>query len=181
MAKAPWGKTIVRGIVRYSTASHGGYHVSPKLNALIHPALRFENGRYEEDCEWARVEVSFPQYFPDTQEEALQCLKAWNPDAYEAWSGVILQPGESHTKDRRLFLEAHKNDYLVLSAYGSWHEEVPEGFVGVYAGKGGRTPEGSFPDDTAYFLVLKEFYKPDMVLDAMEYGIKIWSCKASME
>lgn len=64
----------------------------------------------------------------------------------------------------KLFQAEHANDYLVLSAFGDWHKDVPKDYVGVFAGKGGRTPEGHFPADTKWFLVPKADYKPKMVL-----------------
>lgn len=67
----PWGKSqskqkVVRGINFYSTAGHGGYKVSKKLNASIPDCLRNEDGWYEEDCEYLKVIISFPQYFSQT-------------------------------------------------------------------------------------------------------------------
>ncbi len=68
----PWGsaqtsKKIVSGMMLYTTASHGGYHLSPKLNCKVHEAWRNDDGWYEEDCAWSVVALTFPQYF--TQEE----------------------------------------------------------------------------------------------------------------
>lgn len=63
--------------------------------------------------------------------------------------------------DEDKFKIEHKNDYISLAAWGDWHEKVEKGFVGVFAGRGGRTPEGSYPEDTAYFLVPSEEYETD--------------------
>jgi hypothetical protein len=67
-------------------------------------------------------------------------------------------------RQQKLFREQHRGDYLVISAIGDWHEKVPAGSVGVFAGKGGRTEWGGFPDDVKWFLVPEAEYKPGMVL-----------------
>lgn len=67
-------------------------------------------------------------------------------------------------RQAELFRTEHANDYLVLSAFGDWHEKVPKGYVGVFAGKGGRTANGHFPEDTKWFLVPHAEYTPSMVL-----------------
>jgi len=63
-----WGKSqtakkITDGIIFYTTASHGGFHVSKKLNQQIHWGWRREDGWYEEDCEWSIVVLTFPTLF----------------------------------------------------------------------------------------------------------------------
>jgi hypothetical protein len=52
----------------------------------------------------------------------------------------------------------------VLSCFGDWHAKVEKGFVGVFAGLGGRTDAGHFPADTRWFLVPKDSYQPNMVI-----------------
>lgn len=163
--QTPWGpsqtsRQVAPGIIDYTTAGHGGIHVSPSLNAEIPECLRQSDGWYEEDCEWAIVAYVFPQYFPPEHVKmALDTLKNWRPDAYERLEGVTLQPGESYQKDKRLFREAHKGDYLVLSAWGDWDSDTPKGYVRVFAGRGGRLENGHYPPDTAYFLVPAEEYR----------------------
>src|ERR1035438_5453954 len=61
----PWGpsqqsKSYGPGIVSYSCAGHGGFHVSPTLNAAMPDYLRYPEGWYEEDCAWALVALAFP-------------------------------------------------------------------------------------------------------------------------
>jgi hypothetical protein len=118
----PWGPSqqsekITRGIVSYSTAGHGGIHVSPKLNQQIPAHLRIEDGWYEEDCDWARVCLAFPHLFSQCRVDAATAsLRAWYPDAYEAHFGVILEPGESYAKDQREFAVRHEQDLIVVSA-----------------------------------------------------------------
>src|SRR5207248_2595464 len=65
----PWGlsQTTTRhapGITFYSTASHGGFHLSAGRLAQVHPAMRelsgYPAGWFEEDCDWAVVGLHFP-------------------------------------------------------------------------------------------------------------------------
>jgi len=162
----PWGssqysKQYGKGIVYYGTAGHGGFHVSATLLVHMPDYLKTADGYadgtkgwFEEDCAWSLVVTAFPGRFDDKmREEAKETLRHTYPEVYERHYGVTLQPGESHKRDEQLFLQAHANDYLVLAAWGDWHEKVPEGFVGVFAGRGGRTASGGYPADTKYFLV----------------------------
>lgn len=160
----PWGpsqhsKKYGRGIIFYGTAGHGGFHVSRTLNVKIPQYLRNEDGWYEEDCEYAKVVIAFPDRFPDdTVKHATESLRGWNPDAYEAHFGVVLGPGESYIKDQRRFQEDHKNDLVVVSAYGDHQPGVPSGFVGVVAYVGGRDANYQFKGEPRYFLVPDEEY-----------------------
>ena len=71
----PWGKvqfsqTFADGIIAYSTASHGGLWISAKRRKAMPEAIRsketFAGGNwYEEDCDFALVVLSFPEYFSD--------------------------------------------------------------------------------------------------------------------
>jgi hypothetical protein len=73
MATTPWGKSdhaqkVARGIMWYSTPSHGGYHLSKgRLKSMPDPYRSFQpwagEGWYEEDCDWALVILSFPEEF----------------------------------------------------------------------------------------------------------------------
>jgi hypothetical protein len=84
----PWGtsdysKKIARGIIFYGTTSHGGFHVSKKLNLTIDPIWRRADGWYEEDCEFCKVYLTFPQYFPpDSVRQAHYAAKSWYGAAY---------------------------------------------------------------------------------------------------
>lgn len=165
----PWGVSqystkIAHGIVSYGTAGHGGIHVCDTLNNQIPEYMRNVGGWYEEDCEWAIVAINFPQYFQKDYQIALNTFKNWNPDSYERYFDIELKPGESHVKDERMFLKAHENDYLPLAAWGDWHKQVPQGMVGVYAGKGGKRT------DTAYFLVpANEYHQKPFVIDESKH------------
>jgi len=91
----PWGisqhsKQLARGIMRYDTATHGGYHLTQSRVNQLPPSLRAiipfaGNGWYEEDCDWCIVALAFPALFsqyPDIQEIALATLKHYHPKAY---------------------------------------------------------------------------------------------------
>ena len=121
----PWGvadyaREYAEGIVFYGTPSHGGFKLSAERLAQMHSALREKDGWFEEDCAWAKVAFAFPECFADEQREAaIRTLKDWCPDEYEAVIGKTLAPGDSHTKDQRLFHECHAQDWMVISAIRS--------------------------------------------------------------
>lgn len=151
----PWGKAqttdvLAEGIVFYSTASHGGFKLDRTRNALVHPAWRDRGGWYEEDCEAAKVIVTFPSLFSEkTVEAAHRTLKNWFPDAYERIYRVTLAPSESFKKDEQRFYEEHAADWIVISGVAS--KERP-GFVECLATKGGTRGKGGerrflVPDD----------------------------------
>jgi|SRR5271165_777491 len=141
----PWGKSqhttnYGRGVNFYSTAGHGGFKVSKALNASMPAAIRNADGWYEEDCEYAKVMIAFPERFTETQfADAKDSLRMWNPDAYERVFGVVLAPGESFIKDRRLFLQEHAADFIVISARTTADDAS---MVDVWAMLGGRPSDG---------------------------------------
>ena len=140
-ANTPWGAAqgatvYAEGIVEYSTASHGGFHLSPERNAAVHPTLRSEGGWYEEDCGWAAVAITFPDLFTAFERRCAETtLKDWFPDAWEAIFETVLGPGDSYEKDRRAFAAAHAADWVVISAIRSSHHAP---MVEVVATLGGR-------------------------------------------
>lgn len=119
---------------------------------------RNENGFYEEDCEWSIVHIAFPEFFPDTQTSAKDTLKNYMPEIYEKWFQETVMPRESRVRDGHIHQMQNKDKYQCLSATGDWHEDVPRGFVRVFAGRGGRTETGHYSSDTANFLVAKTEY-----------------------
>ena len=139
-AATPWGPAqassrYAEGIVFHSTAGHGGFHLDPARNARVHPAYRNRDGWYEEDSEWAKVAVTFPEHFlEDEHDEADATLRHAMPDAYERVNGVVLQSGESRAKDARQFLIDHATDWIVTSAIISGQRP---GFVECVAVRGG--------------------------------------------
>ena len=67
---SPWGEvqhkeSIAPGILFVETASHGGILLGSDLHAKMRPEWRTPDQWYEEDCEYCRVVLTFPQYFPE--------------------------------------------------------------------------------------------------------------------
>lgn len=163
--ESQWEKDLAPGILDVGTAGHGGIHLNPERNAQIPVYMRNPSGWYEEDVEWAIPAIVFPNAFrrysgikewtPRTKpiRIAIDTLRNWFPEHYERWFQEMIPIGQSHKKDEKEFLRKHKNDYIGLSAWGAWHQDVPEGFVAIFAGRGGRLTTGGYPKDTAYFLV----------------------------
>ena len=118
----PWGaaqdkQIYAPGIISYSTSSHGGFHLSKTRQKEMPAALVNPDGWYEEDCEWCKVVIGFSQYFETKKlSQAYDTLKNWDYKTYEKFTGLALNPGESHSKDQVLFEETHKNDWVVISA-----------------------------------------------------------------
>jgi len=97
-------------------------------------ALKRDGGWYEEDCDYSRVIIAFPEYFTQKDiDSAYKTLATWFPDAYEAYTGITLKPGESYIKDKIAFDAAHKNDFVVISAIGRDNDMVE-----AYATIGGQ-------------------------------------------
>jgi hypothetical protein len=124
--------------------------------------MRNEGGWYGEDCEWSIAAVVHPIGFqrtvkiegrPDRTESeiAISTFRNWYPDQYERWTGVPLQPGESRSRDERVWQETVVNDFVVSAAWGDWAHWVPKGKVGVVALRRSDTVE-------KWFLVDAELY-----------------------
>lgn len=154
----PWGMsqgaTIhAQGVIFHSTASHGGFKLDRARNAAIHPALRIKGGWYEEDGDWARVAVGYPDLFTDREKAmADRTLRDWAPDAWEVVHGRALTAEQSFTRDRERFECEHARDWVVIAAVRSDHHP---GFVETVATIGGRRDAGSVQRS---FLVSSEDY-----------------------
>lgn len=152
--QTPWGtadhvEELFDGAERVSTPSHGGIRLTAPVNAAMPEALRNDDGWYEEDCEAALVIVGFPEHFPARLlESATRSVKNWFPDRYEAHTGVQVTAEESTVVADRIFAEKHAEDLVAVTAFGSWHDAVPDGFVGVAATIGGDRSA-----DAEHFLV----------------------------
>jgi hypothetical protein len=92
----PWGvaqtaKHFGRGIVQYSTAGHGGFHVSAGLLKQMPEYLQTADlyasgadGWFEEDCAWAIVAVCFPERFPQQARlDAVRTMQSTYPEQWE--------------------------------------------------------------------------------------------------
>ncbi|MHA7777877.1 DUF7007 domain-containing protein [Roseibium sp. M-1] len=139
-ANTPWGPSqgatvFAEGVVCHSTAGHGGFHLAADRNAKVDRRLRRPGGWYEEDAEWAIVALTFPHLFTSFERRSAErTVKDSWPDAWETIFGTVLEPGQSHEKDRRAFHAGHADDWIVISAIRS---EQHDGFVEVVATLGG--------------------------------------------
>lgn len=139
-ASTPWGSSQLAtiygpGVTCHSTAGHGGFHLSADRNRLVDPALRKDSPWYEEDSEWAIVALTFPDLFTAYERKcADETIRHSWPEAWERIHGRILATGESRSRDRRAFEDAHAEDWVVISAiYSGQHARMTE----VVATKGG--------------------------------------------
>lgn len=164
IAHTPWGvansiRLLADGIYSVSTPSHGGIKLSAERNSAIPSFMRLQSGWYEEDVEWARVAMIFPNVFePADVVMAETVFKNWEPDSFERLFGRQLQPGESHKRDESLFQVAHANDLVATTAWGDWANWVPKGMVGVEAYVGGYDKHYRTHGSARYFLVSEEEY-----------------------
>ena len=99
-AHTPWGcaqqtQLYSEGIVSHSTAEHGGFHLAPHRNAMVNPAWRNDDGWYEEDCQWSKVAMTFPELFTSFERKcANDTLRHGEPDADDELIGVGLAIAE---------------------------------------------------------------------------------------
>jgi hypothetical protein len=92
MTSTPWGpsqtaRQLAPGIMLYTTAGHGGIHLSAGRLAALPAHLHKRSTGYcplewfEEDCEAALVIVGFPQYFePATIRMAQRTIATYYPN-----------------------------------------------------------------------------------------------------
>jgi hypothetical protein len=143
--RTPWGKAdhvqvYADGIAFVGTPGHGGFKLDRKRQGAMPEALRLPGGWYEEDVEYARVKLAFPDAIPDMSlESAQKTIKNSHPDVWEAWTGQKVGAAESYVVREREFRAAHADKWVVIAAWwGALMPKVPEGFVGVVATKGGQ-------------------------------------------
>lgn len=165
----PWGVSqsvtqIARGIRSVSTAGHGGVLLSPTKNLLIPEYMRIDAGAYEEDCEWCIPAVFFETEWRawadsttwtngDFQMEcAWKTFKEWFPDAYEKFTGKVLEVGESYKNDQQILNDQVKESFIACAAWGDWQKGIPEGMVGILARR-------SSDSNKIFCLVPKDEYK----------------------
>jgi len=155
---SPWGrihhlKEVAEGILKASTASHGGIKLSSGRNRQMPAAFKVAGGWYEEDCEASKVIAVFHEHFdPKEVDYAVGGLKNWYPVEYELWSGNKVALEESLVLQEKRFLEVNYDKFLVCAAWGDWRTNVPKGMVGVQA----RLNNATGTDK--YFLVPAEEY-----------------------
>lgn len=138
-SRTPWGKAdhvkiVAPGIWEVSTPGHGGFKLDRVHNVKVHVALREPGGWYEEDCRWAIVAFTFPELFkPAEVDGAKQTLRDYYPDDYRLASGEEVTAANSRKLRETAFYVDHADRYVVMSAWGDWHDKVPKGMVGVVA------------------------------------------------
>lgn len=92
----PWGtaqtaRQYGRGIVQYSTAGHGGFHVSAGLLEQMPESFKTADsytdghkGWFEEDCAWSLVVLAFPERFKrEWRAEAVRTAQSYYPQVLE--------------------------------------------------------------------------------------------------
>jgi hypothetical protein len=86
-ASVAWGPVesiddIAPGIQWLTTSRHGGFRLTPDANAKIPTNLRQHAGLYEEDCEWCKVVLWFPEHFAkELCRDALHSFRMNFPEA----------------------------------------------------------------------------------------------------
>jgi hypothetical protein len=98
----PWGiaqtqDKVAEGIIFVTTASHGGFCISPEVHAKMpkayqstfaHAPNRDKNFWYEEDCDYAKVILSFPDMFMAKEVEvAKKMIEQYFPESHIAAKG----------------------------------------------------------------------------------------------
>lgn len=147
------GEVFGEGIISYSTSGHGGFKLDRKHNAMMPAAYRVEGGWYEEDCEWAKVAAIFPELFTDWERRAADSiLRNTFPSEFEAVTGRVLAPGESRRKDELAFLEANKNNLIVISAsYDDDNREMVKATATIGGRRGDNVGEETFLVEAAEY------------------------------
>ena len=92
----PWGTAqtacyFADGLIQYTTAGHGGFHVSKTLLKRIHAYMQQadkyangEEGWFEEDCAWSIVAVCLPEFFPMSwRYNAIDTMRSTYPLSWE--------------------------------------------------------------------------------------------------
>lgn len=111
-----------------------------------------DQSSYKEDCEWAIVALTFPDLFTAYERKcADETIRHSWPDTWERIHARILAAGESNSKDRHAFEQAHADDWVVNSAIFSGQHV---GMTEVVATKGGLRGAGA----ERRFLVPSEDY-----------------------
>lgn len=99
---SPWGEiqtteVVVPGIIRVTTAAHGGLRVGEELLERVPIYMHHESGWYEEDCEWAFVFAVFEKEIREGGSERdvktldsglhMEILAREWPEEYAQWRG----------------------------------------------------------------------------------------------
>lgn len=170
---SPWGRIqhaieIVPGMWQVHTAGHGGMKIDRAHMRLVPDYMQStgysSGGWYEEDSDWCIPFVVFEgEIRAGGNEWAIEVLddgahlaefRNAQPDMYEKFFSVTLEPGQSRERDEQVWRAAHAGDLIVRSAWGDWQTGVPAGYVGVMACIGGRwSHAGGCEGGERWFLV----------------------------
>lgn len=143
-----WGpvqsaEQLLPGIWHITTASHGGIILSDERQAAMPAALRAAGVSYEEDVDWARVYVAFEAEFRGARNPCIDIemqlahdtVRSYYPKEYAAFTGVPVEPRDSHLLRSIAAHNAAIGEYVVVAAWGDWADWVPAGKVGLAARK----------------------------------------------
>lgn len=97
----PWGTAQTatyhaKGLIQYSTAGHGGFHVSNALLKRIPDYLQTADayapgtaGWFEEDCAWAIVAICLPEFFSlEHRYDAVRTMQSTYPKQWAQFCQV---------------------------------------------------------------------------------------------
>ena len=140
-----WGaiqaaEQILPGIWQVHTASHGGFILSDSRQAAMPGSLKLDGTSYEEDADYALVALGFEAEFTRLGgadalmvRNAHDTVRNWHPDRYAAFTGKPVEPRDSHILKLRDAYAVRIGRHVVVAAFGSWADWVPEGKTGVVA------------------------------------------------
>ena len=134
----------------YDTPGHGYLVLTAEENAQV-PA-QFRMADYEEDVAWSIAVLAVPSLLdgpafkqldtPAERAEMLERARAacrnYYPEAFAALTGEQPTPENSCVLAERQFAADHANNWVVISAVGDWHADVPQGYVLGTATLGGQ-------------------------------------------
>jgi hypothetical protein len=134
------GEQTLPGIWLIHTASHGGFILSDSRQAEMPASLKLDGASYEEDVDYALVALAFEAEFTRLGgadalmvRNAHDTVRNWHPDRYAAFTGKPVEPRYSHVLKLRDAYAARVGRDVVVAAFGSWADWVPEGKTGVVA------------------------------------------------
>jgi len=146
---SPWGRIqsvtkLGEGIFQVSTAGHGGMKVMGAAQRGMPAHLKLAGGWYEEDIDWARVALAYPDRFTSYDYAvAEKSIRNFSPDVWEANFGLRLAPEDSRQRGQEAFNKASRDRYVVISALA---DDTDPGLVNVYATIGGRRTQFGGPE-----------------------------------
>ena len=135
------GTQLLPGVWKVSTASHGGLILShERQEAMPEPLLR-PDASYDEHIAWGQVFIAFEAEFRDAglplidieMQLAHDTVRTYHPLAYASFTGVAIEPRDSHVLRKIAAYKAVIGKHVVTAAWGDWADWVPSGKVGVEA------------------------------------------------